>query len=182
MANYYSLLDIPENASEEDIRKAYRRKAKLYHPDVNKSHDAQARFVLINKAYEVLIDRQQRFAYDQKNRATATASSDPFYRYSAWAEEQKARQEAEARRKEREFLRRKEHLKESKMYYPYMVLLYMVMIFLICVSLGALLVCAFAIVWYHVFMFFFLLPFICLAVYILKFTVDEYRKYKALFA
>lgn len=182
MANYYSLLDIPENASEEDIRKAYRRKAKEYHPDVNKSHDAQVHFVMINKAYEVLIDRQQRFVYDQKNKAAASASEDPFRRYAAWAEEQKARQEAQARREEREFLRRKAQLKESKMYYPYMVLVYMVMIFLICVSLAALVICAFAIVWYHIFMFFFLLPFICLAAYILKFTIDEYRKYKALFA
>jgi molecular chaperone DnaJ len=70
MADFYSLLDVSENASEEDIRKAYRRMAKQFHPDVNKSHDASARFVLINKAYEVLIDRQKRFVYDQKNNET----------------------------------------------------------------------------------------------------------------
>jgi hypothetical protein len=178
MADFYSLLDVSENASEEDIRKAYRRMAKQFHPDVNKSHDASARFVLINKAYEVLIDRQKRFVYDQKNNAT----TDPFHHYARWAQEQQAKQEAESKRRYYNFLRKKEQIRASKMYYPYMITLYVCTIVLVGISLFILVACAFAIVWYHVFMFFFMLPFICLASYILKITLDEYKKYKALFS
>jgi curved DNA-binding protein CbpA len=178
MADFYSLLDVSENASEEDIRKAYRRMAKQFHPDVNKSHDAQARFVMINKAYEVLMDRQKRFAYDQKNKTTA----DPFYFYARWAQEQQARQEAEARRRQKDFLRKKEQIRESKLYYPYMMALYMTSMVLMGLSVLVLVACAFVILKYHVFMFFFLLPFICGAAYVLKVTLDGYRKYKALFS
>ncbi len=178
MADFYSLLEVSQNASEEDIRKAYRRMAKQFHPDVNKSHDAQARFVMINKAYEVLMDRQKRFVYDQKNKV----SSDPFHQYSRWVEEQKARQEAEARRRYQDLLRKKEKIKASKMYYPYMVALYICTMAIVGMCLLILIACAFAVFWYHIFMFFFMLPFICMAAYVLKITLDEYKKYKALFS
>ncbi len=177
MVNYYAVLDLSENATEDDIRKAYRRLAKKFHPDVNSSPDAQGRFVLIHKAYEVLIDRQQRFAYDQKFRTP----KDSFQEYASWIQAQHKRQEEENRKHHQEFLRRKKQLKESKLYYPYMVLLYISTIVLVSISLLVLVVCAFAIVWYHVLMFFFMLPFICLAAYVLKVTLDEYKKYKALF-
>ncbi len=177
MVNYYSVLDLTEDASEEEIRKAYRMLAKKYHPDVNPSPDAQAKFVMIHKAYEVLIDKQTRIAYDHKSKATA----DPFHKYASWVQQQHEKQQAEARRRQEEFLRKKKFLKESKMYYPYMIALYLGTITLIGISLLVLLVCAVAIVWYHVFMFFFMLPFICIAAYVLKYTLDEYKKYKALF-
>jgi hypothetical protein len=178
MTNFYLVLGIPENASEEDIRKAYRRLAKQFHPDVNKSQDAQSKFILINKAYEILIDQDTRAAYDRK----IQVASDPFYAFNRWVHEQKAQQEEEAKRKASDFLKKKAKIKESKMYYPYMILLYLCTITIVGISLLILLVCAFAIFWYHIFMFFFLLPFICLAAYILKVTLDEYKKYKALFS
>lgn len=177
MIDYYAVLELPEDASEEEIRKAFRTMAKRYHPDVNSSQDAEARFLLVHKAYEVLMNRQKRFVYDQESKST----SDPFYRYAAWAKEQQARQEAEARRRHQDFLRRKKYIQDSRMYYPYMVVLYIAAIGLIGLSLLVLIGCAFVIFQYHIFMFFFLLPFICVAAYVLKFTLIQYKKYKALF-
>jgi curved DNA-binding protein CbpA len=179
MIDYYAVLELPENATDEDIRKAFRIMAKKYHPDVNASQDAEARFLLIHKAYEVLMDRQKRFTFDQSQKAKA--STDPFHRYATWVQEQQAKQQAEAKRKYQDFLRQKKRIQDSKMYYPYMVALYLAAITLIGLSLLVLIGCAFVIFQYHIFMFFFLLPFICVAAYILKFTLIQYKKYKELF-
>ncbi len=69
MANkrdYYEVLGIDRNASEADIKKAYRRLAKKYHPDVNPGDkEAEAKFKEINEAYEVLSDPEKRARYDQ---------------------------------------------------------------------------------------------------------------------
>ncbi len=65
MKDYYSILGISRNASEEDIKKAYRRLARRYHPDIN-PHDGEAeqKFKEISKAYEVLSDPVKRRNYD----------------------------------------------------------------------------------------------------------------------
>ena len=175
--DFYSILDIPTTASEEAIRKAYRRLAKKYHPDVNNSQDAPTKFVLVNEAYEVLIDRQKRIVYDQKVNATA----DPYNSYRRRMREQEAREEIKAQKKHNEFIKKKEKIKTSKMYYPYMALFYICTLFFIGLSVLTLGACIFAILWYHVLLFFFVLPFICVAIFVLKITLDEYKEYKALF-
>ncbi|HSL91753.1 MAG TPA: DnaJ domain-containing protein, partial [Candidatus Limnocylindrales bacterium] len=59
--DYYSILGVPENAKEEEIKKAFRRLAKKHHPDVNPGDkSAEARFKEINEANEVLSDRKKR--------------------------------------------------------------------------------------------------------------------------
>ena len=63
--DYYEILGVQRNASEDDIKKAFRRLARQYHPDVNKEKSAEARFKEINEAYEVLGDPQKRRAYNQ---------------------------------------------------------------------------------------------------------------------
>jgi molecular chaperone DnaJ len=63
--DYYEVLGVARNASEEDIKKAFRRQARQYHPDVNKEPDAEARFKEVNEAYEILSDPQKRQLYDQ---------------------------------------------------------------------------------------------------------------------
>ena len=177
MTNLYALLGISETASEESIRKAYRKLAKQYHPDVNNSSDAQAKFILINKAYEVLIDRQRRLAYDQK----AGVRSDPYYSYNRKREEQRAYDEAESIRKKIEFEKRKETIRNSKLFYPYMLLLYFCTTVLIFFSVMILIGCAFTIIKYHVLMFLFMMPFISLSAWLFKSTLDEYKKYRLFF-
>lgn len=61
---YYQVLEIPQNASDEDVRHAYRRLAKRYHPDVNREPGAAAKFIQVQQAYEVLSDPQRRTRYD----------------------------------------------------------------------------------------------------------------------
>ena len=63
--DYYSVLDVPKTSSPEEIKKAYRRLARRYHPDVNHESDAEERFKEINEAYEVLSDPQKRAMFDR---------------------------------------------------------------------------------------------------------------------
>ena len=63
--DYYKILGVERNASEEDIKKAYRKLARKYHPDVSKEKDAEERFKEVGEAYEVLKDSEKRAAYDQ---------------------------------------------------------------------------------------------------------------------
>lgn len=66
--DYYQILGVDRNASDEQIRKAYRRLARKYHPDVNKSAEAESKFKDINEAYEVLKDPEKRQRYDNLGR------------------------------------------------------------------------------------------------------------------
>ena len=61
----YATLEVSENASPEEIKKAYRRLARKYHPDVNKEKDAEEKFKEINAAYEILSDPDKKAQYDQ---------------------------------------------------------------------------------------------------------------------
>ncbi len=63
--DYYSILGVSKNATEKEIKSAYKKLAKKYHPDVNKSDDAQEKFKEISRAYQVLSDKEKRQAYDQ---------------------------------------------------------------------------------------------------------------------
>ena len=63
--NYYDILGLDKNASPEDIKSAYRKLAKQYHPDINKEPGATERFKEINEAYECLSDPNKKSNYDQ---------------------------------------------------------------------------------------------------------------------
>jgi curved DNA-binding protein len=93
--DYYKILEVPKDASPEDIKKAYRKLARKYHPDLNpKDKEANKRFQFINEANEVLSDPEKRKKYDkygedwahadqfekarQSQRSTHQQTEDPF--------------------------------------------------------------------------------------------------------
>lgn len=63
--DYYEILGLQKGASDDEIKKAYRKMAKKYHPDVNKDKGAEEQFKEVNEAYEVLGDPQKKATYDQ---------------------------------------------------------------------------------------------------------------------
>ena len=71
--DYYKVLGVTKDDSQEDIRKAFRKKAMDYHPDRNKSSDAPEKFKEINEAYQVLSDAQKRSQYDRFGHAGVNA-------------------------------------------------------------------------------------------------------------
>ena len=64
-SDYYQILGVPKTATADEIKKAYRKLALQYHPDRNKTKEADAKFKEVTKAYEVLSDSQKRQTYDQ---------------------------------------------------------------------------------------------------------------------
>lgn len=64
-SNYYEILNIASTASFEEIRAAYKRQCKIFHPDVNKSIDATRQMQLVNEAYRVLHNQYLRAQYDK---------------------------------------------------------------------------------------------------------------------
>ena len=67
--DYYDVLGVSRNANNDEMKKAYRKKARQYHPDVSSEPDADARFKEVNEAYEVLSDENNRAAYDRYGHA-----------------------------------------------------------------------------------------------------------------
>ena len=65
--DYYEVLGVSRDATSEDIRRAYRRLARRYHPDVNSGIDARTRFGELSGAYEILNDPEQRARYDHSS-------------------------------------------------------------------------------------------------------------------
>ena len=84
--DYYDILGVPRDASDDDVKRSFRKLAQQWHPDVNTSPEADARFKEINEAYQVLSDPQRRQAYDMFGHAAAGAGAggfDPFGGFNA---------------------------------------------------------------------------------------------------
>lgn len=102
-ANYYHTLGVSQKASQDEIKRAYRKKAMASHPDVNDTPGATATFLRINEAYEILSDPDKRNVYDHRlngrvraaSDATAKARRDATYR--DWVAQANARARQSAR-------------------------------------------------------------------------------------
>jgi molecular chaperone DnaJ len=78
VSDFYSLLGLPRDCTEAEVKKAYRKLAMEFHPDRNPSPQAEARFKEITEAYEVLRDPQKRAAYDRYGKAGVGAGAGGF--------------------------------------------------------------------------------------------------------
>jgi len=70
--DYYQTLGVARDATADAIKKAFRKLARKYHPDVSKESDAELRMREVNEAYAVLSDPEKRAAYDQASRCRVT--------------------------------------------------------------------------------------------------------------
>jgi len=66
ITDYYKILDLPINSTIDEIKKAYRKKARLYHPDINPAPDAKDHFIIITEAYEFLIANHEKIQSDDQ--------------------------------------------------------------------------------------------------------------------
>lgn len=94
MTDYYAKLGILKEASNTEIKKAYRKLALKYHPDINKEANAHQKFIEIQEAYEILSDSYKRSVYDNLNKKAKEKSepvtkeeNDSFYKWKAEANE-----------------------------------------------------------------------------------------------
>lgn len=79
MADYYEILGVTRNSDKEEIKRAYRRLARKYHPDVNKEPGAEERFKEINRAYEILSEPEIRARYDRFGEAGVSGAGAPGF-------------------------------------------------------------------------------------------------------
>lgn len=107
MKDYYQILELERNCTVDDIKQAYRRLAKKYHPDINKSPQAHEKFIEISEAYEVLLHET---TYNDQNEKQTQ------YNYEAFIRDVREAAQKQARMRYEKFVREHEAFRESGLY------------------------------------------------------------------
>lgn len=181
MESLYDILGVPNNATEEQIRKAYRIKAKQYHPDINRSPDANHHFIRLKRAYEILSNNSTRNEYNRRRSAAENNPMSSFEAYEAWKQREKAKREYEEWKRQQEFLRNRERFRNSWLYKPTKVFIFLATGF--CYLFGAFMIaiCFYVAYKTHFLVLLLLLPFICGGGYFIKLTKEWYLQSKRYF-
>jgi hypothetical protein len=115
---YYSILEVSPEASVQEIKKAYWRLAKKWHPDINTSEEAAGMFIRIHQAYDILVNGKLPAESVVYTPAYSDSSEDRHYRYKSAYDSYQERAAAFARLQYEEFKRNNELFKQSFWYWP----------------------------------------------------------------
>src|SRR6266850_5240332 len=126
MDDFHQILNVPRNASEAQIKNAYRKLAKKYHPDISKEPDAEQRFIEITEAYEALLDKKPLYR-------VTSYSTEPLH---SEEEIRRSRAQEYARMRYTEFKKNNDAFKRSWFYWPLKILLYSLVIGGYCIAGG----------------------------------------------
>ncbi|MBA2407703.1 MAG: DnaJ domain-containing protein [Chitinophagales bacterium] len=120
LVDYFKILEIPEDASEMEIKRAYREKAKQFHPGINKSSDNLDKFILVNEAYEILIHKNTHEIYLQDFRTNHDPLKHEVYYY--WINAARTRAAQHASLSTSEFLKSKFYRNTHLYSYPVLII------------------------------------------------------------
>jgi hypothetical protein len=123
----YQILNLPPGSTKEEIKRAYRKQAKMYHPDVNCATDAQMQFLLISQAYEILA--KDHYSYSR-------VFYQPPSEYSYRQETRQERAANFAKMQYEEFKRNNELFKQSTWYMPSKIFTYLVCLMGAVIAIG----------------------------------------------
>lgn len=175
--NYYDILGIPPTASKEDIKKAYKRLAKIYHPDINRQANAGLHFLMVRQAYETLFDPTSRHVYDQQIQRGGPA----LLTYEQWKAIEKRRQEELEAKIHEAFLAKKKKFQDSGYVKIAHIGLYTA-VFLSYFTAITIVIITLSLMWYHHWItFFWMLPLVCLATYLFFATPHWFKEQKRFF-
>jgi hypothetical protein len=176
-SNLYELLEIPSYASRDEIKKAYKKKAKIFHPDVNRQSNAHIHFLLIQQAYQTLINPDTRLKYDQ----SIASGSSYILSYAEWKKIEEEKLKAKAIEEERLFQEKRKRFQQRKDLPLLHLGLYLVLIMAYTLAASIVLAVAYLLIVYHWILFFTTIPLLGLSFFLFKYTFEWFKKMKRFF-
>ena len=185
--SHYQVLGIAPDATDIDIRKAYKLKAKTLHPDVNKSERAAEEFVSLRVAFETLIDSNKRFIYDQGNQPVKGFKNVGQYvkgarqfrfmpSYEQWIELKKQKIKAEREEEQLRWARERNRIQTSPYFFWIKLSFYLQIFFLYALVFAIFIAAGYFIVNTHFVFSFVILPMPCAGAFLAFWTYRKYRQ------